>query len=290
MTLTLHRCHPPEIKLLRTVLQFPLTTDNPSLSGWLALGTDAAHQAQVMGAVAIEGDQQGGLIWVRVLPPYRRQGVGSQLLEIALAEAYHRKIPELSTVPGSTELASQLFAQAHGFKLSLEMEDFEVPLQQACDYFQEFYQWFEKRGSIPSNLQQQWNQEIIWGAGKRLLDPHFGYVVKRQVNRIIAQGMQPTDWAFTLTLNNDLVGIGIGFLQENRVLSNAYTIAPVYRQGWAHVVGKYLCLKGLQQRYPERTLLVFSAGEMFSDTLKWSKKMGATCVNRSQIYQRSLAL
>jgi N-acetylglutamate synthase-like GNAT family acetyltransferase len=288
MPLTLHRYHPPEIKLLRTILQFPLTADNPTLTGWLALGTDTANQTQIMGAVALEGDERGGLVWVRVLPPYRRQGIGSRLLKMALDEANNRNIPELSTLPGITEEAGMKFAQAHGFNLSLEMEDFEVPLQQACDYFQEFYNWFEKRGSIPPNLQLRWDKEVAWGAGKRLLDPHFGYGVKRQVNRIIAQGMQPTDWALSITLNNDLVAIGVGYLKENRIVASAYAVAPAYRQGWAHIVAKYLYFTGLQQRYPERTIFGFAAGETFSDTLKWGKKMGATCVRRSQIYKRSI--
>ena len=71
MKLSFHRCQKPEIKLARTVLQFPLNADNPKLTTWLALDTE--QQTQIIGAVALEGDKGGGMVSVKVLPPFRRR-------------------------------------------------------------------------------------------------------------------------------------------------------------------------------------------------------------------------
>ena len=145
-------------------------------------------------------------------------------------------------------------------------------------------QWLERRNSIPGSLQHHWYQDVPWGNLRRLLDSCFGFGIRQQVIRLIANGLQPNEWVYAVTHNQAFLGGAIGSFAEHIVRWDAYAVEPAYRRSWVHVALRYWVLREVQATRPEITTVQFEAGPDFSDTLKMAARIGATSLNCRRMY------
>ena len=76
----------------------------------------ATSEGALIGSIMAGQDGWRGYLYhVAVLPAWRRQGVGSQLVEAAIAAIRRHDIPKIHCLVKCDNLAAQHFWQAHGF-------------------------------------------------------------------------------------------------------------------------------------------------------------------------------
>ena len=273
-----------ELSVVRTILQVPLTTDTSGLTAWLALRPGHGTVPTVGGAAAMQIHDGVGVVWLDVLPAFRRQGLGRQQWLRLSARARALGIEQLQTWRGISDAAGHRFAAAVGLTPVSDAQLFDIPVDEAIAYFGLWHTRFRRRGSIPAGLVPWHDADLDWGAATRLLAPFFGTGVQHQLGRLVSHGLGPDDWAFAMTLDEALVGAAIGHYDGTVIWADAYAIAPAFRHGWAHMVFKYHWLTAKKARRPALERFRFFAGTQFSDTAKWARRMGARQVEAFVYY------
>lgn len=105
---------PPDEDTLRSAVQnhianlLPLViaTDRESVVGWCAIGPKPKP-----------GFTHTGVLGIGLLSDYRQRGIGSRLLEAALAKAHQRGLTRIELEVFSSNAPAIAFYEKHGFKL-----------------------------------------------------------------------------------------------------------------------------------------------------------------------------
>ena len=281
-------CGPDRLRLVRAVSQLPLRAGLPNLKTWLAF-----QDGRLAGAAAMRHDAADAVAWVAVPEPYRRHGVGRALLDATLKSARNLGVAHCGTWQGVVDAGGWAFCEAAGFRHADTLEYFETSLAETEGFLSAYYEGARRRGGLPENLGVHRDAEVPWALFKPLLEAEFNAILGLRLGRIVTHGLVAGEWALALTLDGAPVAVTLGSATEGRVSLDAYTVAPAFRQGWAHLVCKYRLVKTLLARFPGDTRYGFSAGLAHGDTRTIARVMAqrglcTQALKTERIYQRDL--
>jgi GNAT superfamily N-acetyltransferase len=282
MAISTRLAHPGELPLARAILQLPLCRDdNAAQHVYLALDAEAGR---VVGAAAARVVEEDAVVWLEVLPSYRRRGIAKKLWK-CLDPALSRTVLQTAW-HGVSDEPSSVFAKSLGFFPKHETICFEAGIDSYLNYFQQWTQRFEARGVIPPDLEECYGAEVDLVEAQSLLAPLFGITIQQNLSRMVAYGVTSRDWIYALRVQDQLIAAVVGYFDGPIVCGDAYAVAPAFRNGWAQMVFKYRVVADAVRRRPELRTFRGTAGTGFSNTMKWSQRIGARYLDRKWAYER----
>lgn len=273
MTVTVNPVTPRQWPLARALTGKALHPDLPGLYGWLAFFADADGNTRLVGAVVLRVVDHEAVVWVAVAEPYRRLGVGRALAATAIGHAQRLGVVGVSAWQGLADTVAWAFCESQGFQRINTLDYFETTLADAEQFFAGYYQRFVQRGTIPDNLSLSCDGEVPWSLFQPLMEQEFGIAMAARLAGIASHGLAAHEWAVSLSLDGVAVAVAMGTVADGCASADAYTVAPAFRRGWAHIVFKYLVTKVKRERFPGDTRYCFSAADNHGDTRKLASLM-----------------
>lgn len=263
------------------------------MRGWLAFLPDADGGKRLAGAVVLRVVDSEAVVWVAVAEPCRRRGVGRALMDTAFGQAKCLGVAWLSVWQGVADAVGWAFCESLGFQRINTLDYFETTLEDAEQFFAGYYQRFLKRGTIPANLSVRCDGEVPWPLFQPLLEREFGIAMAARLAGIAVHGLEPNEWAVSLSLDGVAVAVAMGTVADGCASADAYTVAPAFRRGWAHIVFKYEVARVKREGLPGDTRYCFSAADNHGDTRKLALLMErrGLCmlgIKTERLYQREV--
>ena len=293
MTATIIPAAAQQWPLVRALTGKALYSDLPGLHGWLAVLTEADGGKRLAGAAVLRVADSEAVVWAAVAEPYRRRRVGRALLDTAIGQAKRLGVHRLSAWQGVADAAGWAFCESLGFQRVNTLAYFETTLEDAELFFGGYYRRFLQRGSIPANLKVLCGDEVPWPLFRPLLEQEFGINMAARLTRMVSHGLEPHEWAVALSLDGVPVAIALGTIAGGYASADAYTVAPAFRRGWAHIVFKYQVAKAQRERLPGSTRYCFSAADNHGDTRKLAllmeqRGLATRSIKIERLYQHAL--
>lgn len=247
------------------------------------------NQSQIFGATAfvpqiISTQWPGFAMHLQVLAKYRRQGIGSALLNQLKIEAKNWNIDYLHTVEHVEDTSEQAqFLTQHHFQASSNMHYFISQMHATLPMLSRLVSALHRRKRVPDGFVLQPLIEADLDKAADLFALEFN-TPKAHAKQVVQQALnQPMGNEISLALcnTNELAGFLIG-KQNNDLPEVSYWVsAPEYRQGWTAA----LLLEGFVRQANERGIVQggYSCNDKTTATLNIARKSGAelTAIKRS---------
>lgn len=261
----------------------------------LALTTDSAPR--MLGALALLSlrDAAGAaalLVSGRVVGPWRRRGVGSLLLETALAEARHRGARSLMAQNNPrADPDGHAFLAAKGFVRSEELRTFEASTARLAAHICALRDRLRAANRIPPEARVVPLREAPLGQVARLHADHLTgtpQTVAERLNELLVRDDGGHHGA--LMLGDQLLGLVLVRTVEGVSSVESRVLAPTGRaasgSGWASVLP---LAEGLDAALARGSRVVrFSCNSGNHQTLRLAERCGATMVGEQWMHRLDL--
>jgi GNAT superfamily N-acetyltransferase len=270
--------------LVRAVTGIPTHWDSHGSHAWLATDEKNTRVLGVALAVIREGQ---ALIWLEVLPEFRRAGIGHKLWQQIDDRCTTEGVESLLIWKGmEDEVEGISFVSNRGFEKDYETVSFEVSIERYLRSFEAWSLRLGKRLKVPAGMKLYNGKEVDLLDVQQLLNPHFGLVVREQIGRMVANGLTLNDWVNTVRVGKELVAAVIGHVEGEVLVTDAYAIEPAYQNGWAALYARFYPVRDVSARRPELKVFRASAATKFPDTIKLAKRIGATITQGQWVYHQ----
>lgn len=215
--------------------------------GDLMIATTAEASPKMLGALSLlaaRGAEGAGtlLASARVVRPWRRRGVGSLLLETAIAEA--RRLDARSIVAqgdADAEPDGVAFLEARGFRRTDLLTTFEVATESVVEYLVPLIERLRQSDRIPPQAKMVPLRQAPLVAAARLHAEHLAgttHGVSETLNDLLVR--DDADDHAVLMIGDEVHGLLIGNTVDGVTVVDAEVLSPACRvsggsSGWASV-------------------------------------------------------
>ena len=255
----------------------------------------AGEPARVVGAAALGLDRRPAmqLDWqvdLRVIAPFRRQGIGRALLNHVIVQAgAHgiRAVHAWAWVEPDSEPARAW--QAFGFAPFRRRMDFEADLVHSCSILVPLYDEVRAHGWIPNDARIVPLAEADAQAVARLHVEHLGGNLRLLLPLLRGPALDryDPDLSRVLLVDGKVMGFTLGKVMPDGVCAfDANVLHPAVRLGWANVWLKVEAAQLLLSRGV--TKVRYSTFARHTDTQRISRQVGAQLVRTLLQMRREL--
>jgi GNAT superfamily N-acetyltransferase len=260
---------------------FPATGAAPEL--FVAPGPEG-----IRGAVAIAWVPKGFSVLVQVAAPWRRQGIGSALIEAAAASALGETAALRAWMPVSEGSIAAAFLQTAGFRIVRRLLVFETD----SVHFGLALNGLLRRAQAGGRVSRQLTLATLAAAPVQgvvdLVAPEFATLPHDLAAQMAPDNHDGYDRALSLVLLHDGAVVGAMLCRrfDDLVEIDVNVVVPTLRHGMANLI----LLEGMARMSQDAGIrrIRFSCEEHVRDTLNLGRRAGAIRMPNQLLFARSL--
>jgi hypothetical protein len=275
-----------DYNILRAVTGLKLNPQHTNITALLAIEQRPGKTAQIAGAGILDVQGKYGRAWVHVLPVFRRQGLGSRLYH-QLAKSAGHLMSELSPWKSTFDAEGSAFLAHHDFSLREQFDVYDAPREVAASHAEKHFRRLQKKGTLTGlNIYSRINEAVDVVDAQTLLGADFSAQYLRQFEKTALLGFAKDKWLLSLHEDKHLVGVAVGKFSEDSLWTDAYSICPAYRRGWAHLVIKYKVAEILTDAHQHISRFKFCTGDKHNDTRSYARRLQAQKIDTQTYYTK----